>query len=513
MAVPTPTPAHYEQDALRAELTSVLESASFRRAPRLAHLLQYLCEKLFADEASRIKEYSIGVEVFERGDSFDQESDSIVRVEANRLRKRLAAYYAGEGAAHSWRITIPVGQYVPEFVPCETQLAAQPEAQPAPSVEPRNRTQAIRVDRRVAVLFGLLLVCVAVLAVFFVLQTRAPKSGPAPTPVAHQTEAQPEAVFGPPVGEEVRILAGSSRGFVDHAGKLWSADMDFSGGNAVKSSAAHIARTLDPDFFRTSRQGQFRYDIPLKKGSYELRLYFAETDFGPESAGGGGEGSRVFSVSVNGKPLLPQLDIVADAGAGNTADEKLFPAVSPAADGQLHLSFAGLWGKQALLSAMEILPGASQRMRPVRILARQSPYYSNDSQWWSPDNYFQGGQLANYSTPVRGTDDPEMYENERWGNFSYAVPVGAGRYTAVLHFAARHWNAGGNAAAARQVFHVYCNGKALMENFNLAEEAGTSDVVVRRFSGLEPNAQGKLLFNFVPVEGYASVVGMEILPQ
>jgi hypothetical protein len=63
----------------------------------------------------QIKEYSVGVEVFHRGASFDQDSDSIVRVEANRLRKRLAAYYAGEGASHRLHITIPLGQYVPEF--------------------------------------------------------------------------------------------------------------------------------------------------------------------------------------------------------------------------------------------------------------------------------------------------------------------------------------------------------------------------------------------------------------
>jgi hypothetical protein len=45
-----------------------------------------------------------------------------------------------------------------------------------------------------------------------------------------------EAQLGPPVGEEVRILAGAGRSFVDHAGKLWSADTWFDGGTAVKSS-------------------------------------------------------------------------------------------------------------------------------------------------------------------------------------------------------------------------------------------------------------------------------------
>ncbi|MDR3737370.1 MAG: hypothetical protein P4L10_17835, partial [Acidobacteriaceae bacterium] len=87
-----------ELEAQRAELEAVLQSKCFARAPILAQLLSYLCEKLFAGEASQIKEYSIGVECFDRGAAFDQETNSVVRVQANRLRHRLAEYYAEEGA-------------------------------------------------------------------------------------------------------------------------------------------------------------------------------------------------------------------------------------------------------------------------------------------------------------------------------------------------------------------------------------------------------------------------------
>jgi len=111
------SPETIDLEAQRAELAAVLRSEQFMRAPTLANLLSYLCEKLFAGEAYQIKEYSVGVEVFHRGSSFDQDSDSIVRVEANRLRKRLAAYYAGDGASHRLQINIPLGQYVPEFRP------------------------------------------------------------------------------------------------------------------------------------------------------------------------------------------------------------------------------------------------------------------------------------------------------------------------------------------------------------------------------------------------------------
>jgi hypothetical protein len=125
--------------------------------------------------------------------------------------------------------------------------------------------------------------------------------------------------------------------------------------------------------------------------------------------------------------------------------------------------------------------------------------------------------MASYPSPVSGTDDPELYETERWGNFSYAIPVTPGKYTVVLHFALRHGGveqgASSGDSAATHIFNVFCNGKVLLQNFNLAREARQGDVVVRRFAGLEPNAQGKLLLSFVPVEGYATVTGIEAIPQ
>ncbi|MGD0858502.1 MAG: malectin domain-containing carbohydrate-binding protein [Terracidiphilus sp.] len=515
--------------AQRAELEAVLHSEEFARAPTLAHLLSYLCEKRFAGQLHQIKEYSVGVEVFHRGASFDQNSDSIVRVEANRLRKRLAAYYAGAGASHRLHITIPLGQYVPEFesaAPLASAVPPPPSDLPEPGqpgiesaatrpAEPWFRLSGRRTRWFAAALAVLLLGLGCAWLVLF--QT---KQVP-PAAVSNQPSELPaESQLGPPVGEEVRILAGAGRSFVDHAGKLWNADAWFSGGTAVQSAVLNIWRTQNPGFYRTSRQGQFSYAIPLKKGIYELRLHFAETVYDPESTGTGGEGSRLMTVRANGRTLLTRFDIVADAGGSRTADVKVFTDIQPAADGLLHLEFLGDDGKQAILSAVEVLPGFRGRIRPVRVLARQTPYYSNDSHWWSPDNYFEGGQLAAYATPVKGTDDPELYETERWGNFSYAIPVAPGKYSVSLLFAARHgdWDessspAGENRAPVAHIFNVFCNGNILLKNFDLAREAGQTDVAVRRFTGLEPNAQGKLILNFVPVEGYATVTGIEVLPE
>jgi hypothetical protein len=531
------SPPSVDLEGQRAELKSVLESTHFARAPKLAQLLSYLCERLFAGEIARIKEYSIGVEVFGRGEAYDQNSDSIVRVEANRLRKRLAEYYSTEGASHRLMITIPVGQYVPEFEPVfpppdkESSAAtlgtvtggktALPKALPPVSNQPAAPARSLAPGPfrtpgpRVLITSVLILVSALLLMPHHVRTTSQQNQPPESRPEAPDRGIA-DLPFGPPPGDEVRILAGATRSFVDHAGRLWSADTWATGGSAVKGPAEHIWRTLDPEFYRSSRQGQFRYDIPLKKGIYELRLHFAETTFGPESTGTGGEGSRIMSVRANGAPVLTGFDIAADAGASRTADVKVFPSIEPAADGKLHLEFSGEGGREAELSAIEIMPGERGRMRPVRLLARQSPYYSNDSQWWSPDNYFEGGQIAVYTAPVTGTDDPEMYQTERWGNFSYAIPVAPGRYAVWLHFAARHTDGPASAETSgrsARVFNVFCNGKVLLENFDLREEARQSDIVIRKFFGLEPNAQGKLLLSFVPVDGYASVAGIQVLPQ
>jgi hypothetical protein len=510
----------------RDELQRVLASPDFVRAPKLAHLLTYLCEKLFSGNAGEIKEYSIGLEAFNRGTAFDQDSDSIVRVEANRLRKRLAEYYAGEGASHPIQITIPVGQYVPRFEMRNPRIApAEATAARAPVIagiktEPESTAAVAWLHRKWwLIAIGAVLIC-AIGIGYGVYSRRLQRSTTAGTTAVPIQPENADGQFGPPGGEEIRILAGASRSLVDHAGKLWIADAGFNGGTAVKNPMQHVGRTLDPGFYRTSRQGQFRYDIRLKGGVYELRLYFAETVYGPDTTGTGGEGSRLMTVRANGQTLLSHFDVIGDAGASRMADVKVFAGITPAPDGMLHLEFVGEDGKPALLSAIEILPGIKGHIRPLRILARQSPYYSNDSHWWSPDNYFEGGQLASYAEEVTGTDDPELYETERWGNFSYAIPVTRGRYAVVLHFAARHSNPGEPAPQSADftghvshVFNVFCNGRTLIGNFDLGKEAGKTDVVIRRFVGIEPNAQGKLLLNFVPVAGYATVSGIEVLPE
>jgi Malectin domain len=517
--VPSPTTESPCWQEERAELQAVLQSQLFMRSPALTHLLSYLCEKTFSGEADQIKEYSLALDVFDRHESFDQDTDSIVRVEANRLRKRLKDYYASQGAPHPIHITIPVGQYVPLFERVASpDLNEELRSVTALQTEPeKGKTRPSSwIVLSILAISAVTLVAVALSIFFFQKQPRSKVV----TSVSPQPAAPALAAVGLPVGDEIRILAGGNHKYIDHAGKLWSPDAYFSGGTAVSSPVRHIWRTQDPTVYRNSRQGDFSYDIPLKPGVYELHLHFAETFYGPENAGAGGEGSRIMTVRANGEVLLHDFDVLADSGGARTAEVKVFPDILPAGDGQLHLSFSSAEGGGAMLSGIEILPGIRGQIRPVRIIARDVPYYSNDSHWWSSDTYFKEGQLGTSQEPALDTDDPEFYETERWGHFSYAIPVAPGKYTLTLYFIehrAASENTGRNAPPGNSdgdhVFNVFCNGKTILANLDLHTEAGENHPLILRVKSLEPNAQGKLLLEFVPVTRYATVTAIEVVSE
>ena len=93
--------------AVRAQLARILESPGFKRAPRLQRFLNYCVEAALEGRPERLKEYALGVDVFDRGAGFDPRSDPIVRVDARRLRERIARYY---GARHGLRDRRPTGR-------------------------------------------------------------------------------------------------------------------------------------------------------------------------------------------------------------------------------------------------------------------------------------------------------------------------------------------------------------------------------------------------------------------
>ncbi len=98
---------------VRRQLDRLLASAVFVNAGRMSRFLKFIVEKTLAGEGERLKEYVVGVEVFDRDTRYDPRVDSIVRVEAARLRSKLAEYYAGEGRGDAVILSLPKGGYAP----------------------------------------------------------------------------------------------------------------------------------------------------------------------------------------------------------------------------------------------------------------------------------------------------------------------------------------------------------------------------------------------------------------
>ncbi len=100
---------------VEAELEKILASPLFRRAPRHSCFLEFVVRKTLAGSADCVKESLIGVEVFGRRADYDPGAEPAVRVEAGRLRSRLADYYAELGRHDPIHIHLPRGTYVPIF--------------------------------------------------------------------------------------------------------------------------------------------------------------------------------------------------------------------------------------------------------------------------------------------------------------------------------------------------------------------------------------------------------------
>ena len=497
-----------ELQEAKAELEALFASGIFERAPNMARFLNYVCTRYFEGRQDELKEYNIAVEALGRPPDFDPDQDSIVRVEAHHLRKRLDRFYEGRGATHKMKIILPVGQYVPQFVAnrpngteeqgADLALPEIPVAAPETGLPPPPADRGAKARWRLAV--AALVLAAAAAGAWLTLRPH-PSTAPQPlaVPVAH--------------GDAIRILAGSTDGdYTDRFGHVWQADAHFAGGY-ITSYAGHAVRgACDARLFQSAREGDFQYDIPLAPGSYELRLYFAEMLFGEGNVGGGGEGTRIFNVDANGKRLLSGFDVISDSAGANVADERVFKDISPDKDGLLHLRFTHQV-RDAFLNAIEITPGIPGRLRPIRILMADTAYVDRAGVSWDADRYYSGGQLMLRPHPVAGATDPGIYRSQRCGNVTYVIPVAEGSYSMTLRFAEGWYGTGkpvGGGTGSRR-FNIFCNSAALERDFDIYKEAGGAERALERtYRGLRPNPQGKLVLQLQPVVSYACINSLEV---
>jgi TolB-like protein len=107
--------AQFEESLVRDELGRILESPDFAKSERHRRFLSYIVEETLAGRADRLKAYNIATAAFNRGEDFDPQHDSIVRIEAGRLRRALDHFYLTEGRDHAIQIIVPKGTYIPQF--------------------------------------------------------------------------------------------------------------------------------------------------------------------------------------------------------------------------------------------------------------------------------------------------------------------------------------------------------------------------------------------------------------
>lgn len=129
----TAQPASFpSEDAVREALQHVAKHRLFIGCPRLTRFLEYIVEETLAGRTDAIKEYTLGVEVYGRPPAYDPKIDATVRVEAGRLRAKLAKYYLESEAPNSVRIQLPRGTYVPVITGDEATVEPKINT-PAPS--------------------------------------------------------------------------------------------------------------------------------------------------------------------------------------------------------------------------------------------------------------------------------------------------------------------------------------------------------------------------------------------
>jgi hypothetical protein len=483
------------------EFDWLMNSGVLGRSHNLAQVLKFICEKHFEGQASQITEHSLAVEALGRRDDFNPQVDTIVRVTAHQLRKRLQEIYAGPGASRSVQVHIPPGQYAPSFVHKEEEIAMLPSSGAGDAIQGSSSSEDTAVKpgagRRkwLIPVFGLAFFVLVGGVLFEVMHTRV-HSTLGGTPNLKTSRV--------PMGHPVRVLLGKGREtYIDRAGNTWTSGNYCTGGDSLSEPSQRIAGTEDPAIFLGGLRGHAHCVFPVDPGIYEVHLLFAEVSDLPEA-----KNRSVFS--VNGGDNI-SLDVVDDAGGDYIADTKVLRGVRPENDGAIHIDFVS---EISAMKAVEILPAPSEALLPIRIVAGPKLYKDPAGNVWLPDRYVVGGRPGQPAKEAKG-EQTGLYSSHRVGNFRYIFPVvPLEKYRVRLYFQ-EPWfgkeNVGIGGPGSR-VFDVWCNGVALLKNFDIFNEAGSSPVV-KTFDNVQATALGKIELNFSPVINYPLINAIEVLPE
>jgi hypothetical protein len=501
---------HQEEEWL--ELQAVLQSGILDKAPNLLNLLNYLAERHFSRATDQIKEYSIAVQALHRQEQFDPLTDTIVRVTAHALRKKLEQYYGTEGVEHRTHIHLPAGKYILQFDHKEplTVMPADLAIVPPPiEGQVKDAPRAIRPKWMILVVLAVAVALVPILlrGGFFTHR----QAGPA----VKEENPVSGAGAGTGSGTLTTTRAAQDRGirfrfgantnsYTDTAGQTWSADQYCKGGTTYSHSKREIEGTDDLPLFLNGRQGRFQCKIPVPPGSYQLLLLFANTE-------GDKEGAGQVVLSIN-DTLTAALDIVDEAGGDDIMVGKVYPGIHPMSDGAIHLDFIS---DAAFVNAGELTRSDSDAMLPLRMLAGPSVFRDDQGNTWVPERFFQGGRRTFHPDNLPKVANSRLFEWERYGHFRYLIPVVAGKDYRVRLYFSEGWfgsSNGGPGGIDSRVFDVYCNGTTLLKDFDILRDQRDGTAVVT-FEHVKPTAHGMLELYFTPVKNYPLVNAIEVEPE
>ncbi len=290
------------------------------------------------------------------------------------------------------------------------------------------------------------------------------------------------------------------------ASSPYVADTGYTGGaagtNSNGISTKGVVNAAPSSVYRSWRSDSSSFDYALtnlRSGSYYLvRTHFAESTWSTA-------GQRTFNLTLNGKDVLNDFDILANAGAANQATVQEFIAQADSAGKiQAHFSKGSMDNPQ--MNGVEAYP--------VNSFLLGINAGGGAAEDFIADAGFSGGTVSSTPNPIDVTDmvvaaPAENYQSQREGNFSYAVTNlnPAATYTVRLHFAESKW-----AGAGQRRFNVTINGNTMLRNFDVLQYAGAPyKAVVREFLATA-DSNGTISINFANGSAdQAMVSGIEIL--
>jgi hypothetical protein len=494
------------------ELHVILQSGVLGKSPNLLRFLEFIAEHHFSGSAEPLKEYVIAVQALKRPESFDPQTDAIVRVTAHALRKRLRDYYRGEGASHPVQMELPTGKYVLRFYRRDAQAIPPPEPSDGrestmahaevsapPATGPATPSSASARHPGKMLWVGMAVVLAAALAVTGVVL---PRLHPAAS-AEMKPESRPKTVGNAP--EALRFLAGEGKDpIVDTAGRSWAENRFCKGGSGFLNGSEMVNGTDDPSIFQQGRKGQFQCLIPVKPGAYQLQLLFADTD-------GNSENSRRNLYSIN-FGTVRDVDVVDEAGDRNMATGKVYAGIHPLADGAIHLDFLS---EASFLNAVEVLPAPNDDPLPLRMVAGPAILRDDEGRIWDPERFFHAGRRTPHPAKLPKAPNSKIYASERYGHFYYSLPVAQDREYSLTMYFSEGWfgtmNKGPGGVGSRR-FDVVCNGNTVLKDFDILKDS-SDGTAVRTIRHLRPTAQGLLELYFTPITNYPTINAIEVYPE